>query len=48
MNDGGVKLNKAVELLSQRGVDGLIIYSGGTCNIWRPSYLHYFREDNFF
>jgi Xaa-Pro dipeptidase len=44
MSDGDVKLNKAVELLNQRGLNGLIIFSGGTCNIVRPSYLHYFSE----
>lgn len=44
MNDNDVKLNKAIELLNQRGLDGLIIYSSGTCSIMRPSYLHYFSE----
>lgn len=33
-----------MRLLEQRGLDGLIVYSGGTCSILRPSYLHYFSE----
>jgi Xaa-Pro dipeptidase len=37
-----VKLKKAVELLSQKGLDGLIVYSNGAANILRPNYLHYF------
>jgi Xaa-Pro aminopeptidase len=37
-----VKLNKAVALLSQKGLSGLIIYSNGAANILRPNYLHYF------
>jgi len=37
-----VKLHKALELMNQRGLDGLIIYSSGRCNILRPSYLYYF------
>ena len=42
MNTGNVKLEKAIALLNQRGLNGLIIYSGGTSMILRPSYLHYF------
>jgi Xaa-Pro dipeptidase len=37
-----VKLKKAVRLLSQRGLNGLIIYSNGAANILRPNHLHYF------
>jgi len=37
-----VKLKKAVALLQKKGMDGLIIFSGGTCSILRPSYLYYF------
>lgn len=44
MNEKNVKLNKAIRLLEQRGLDGSIVYSGGTCSILRPSYLHYFSE----
>lgn len=42
MNDYMWKLNKALSLMNQRGLDGLIIYSSGTCSILRPSYLYYF------
>ena len=44
MTNDHVKLNKAVKLLEQRGLNGLIIYSNGTCQITRPNYLHYFSE----
>lgn len=37
-----VKLNKAVTLLNQKGLNGLIIYSNGAANILRPNHLHYF------
>ncbi len=37
-----VKLAKAVELLNQKGLNGLIVYSNGAANILRPNYLHYF------
>ncbi len=36
------KSEKAMRLMSQRGLNGLIIYSNGVCNILRPSYLLYF------
>jgi Xaa-Pro dipeptidase len=38
------KLDKAIQLMAQRGLDGLVIYSNGTCIILRPSYLHYFSS----
>ena len=38
------KLRKAVEQLSRRNLEGLIIYSNGTCDVLSPSYLHYFSE----
>jgi Xaa-Pro dipeptidase len=37
-----VKLTKAVELLKQKGLNGLIVYSNGAANILRPNFLHYF------
>lgn len=37
-----VKLTKAVRLLKERGLDGLIVYSNGAANILRPNFLHYF------
>ena len=42
MNVDHMKLNKAVTLLNQKGLNGLIIYSNGAANILRPNYLHYF------
>ena len=30
--------------MAQKDLEGLIIYSGGTCSILRPSYLYYFAE----
>jgi Xaa-Pro aminopeptidase len=38
------KLNKAIKLMGEKGLDGLIIYSNGICSILHPSYLHYFSE----
>ena len=40
--DGLTKLNKVVELINQKGLDGLIIYSRGTFYILQPVYLYYF------
>jgi Xaa-Pro dipeptidase len=42
VNTVNTKLEKALKLMSQRGLNGLIIYSNGVCNILRPSYLLYF------
>lgn len=42
MNEAHIKLEKALKLMNQRGLNGLIIYSNGVCNILRPSYLLYF------
>jgi Xaa-Pro dipeptidase len=36
------RLNRVQELMKGKGLDGLIVYSDGTCSILRPSYLHYF------
>jgi Xaa-Pro dipeptidase len=44
MESDNVKLRKAVERMNQKGLNGLIIYSGGTASANRPSYLHYFSE----
>jgi Xaa-Pro dipeptidase len=38
------KLDEAVRLMRERGLDGLVVYSDGTCNILRASYLRYFAE----
>lgn len=38
------KLEKALGLMEQKGLSALIIFSGGTCSILRPSYLYYFSE----
>jgi Xaa-Pro dipeptidase len=37
-----LKLEKSLELINKKGLAGLIVYSGGTCSILSPSYLHYF------
>jgi Xaa-Pro aminopeptidase len=42
MSDPQAKLNRVIELMDQRGFDGLIIYSRGTSYILQPCYLHYF------
>ena len=44
MSDTNLKLEKSLELINKKGLDGLIVYSGGTCSILAPSYLHYFCE----
>jgi len=38
------KLTEAVRLMRARGLAGLVIYSDGTCNILRASYLRYFAD----
>ena len=38
------KLTRTVEILQQKGLGGMIIYSSGTSSILHPSYLHYFSE----
>jgi Xaa-Pro aminopeptidase len=42
MMPGNRRLDEAVRLMRARGLDGLVVYSDGTCNILRASYLHYF------
>ena len=44
MGNNHIKLSKAVKLLGEKGLNGLVIYSNGTCQITRPTYLHYFSE----
>ena len=36
------KLEKAVKMMADRGLDGLVIFSRGNISILGPSYLHYF------
>ncbi|MBW1996977.1 MAG: aminopeptidase P family protein [Deltaproteobacteria bacterium] len=38
------KLEKALDLMKQKDLASLVIFSGGTCSILRPSYLYYFSE----
>jgi Xaa-Pro aminopeptidase len=38
------RLDEAVRLMRARGLDGLVVYSDGTCNILRASYLRYFAD----
>lgn len=42
MVDIETKLQKTIHLIKEKGLDGLIVYSDGTCSILRPSYLYYF------
>jgi Xaa-Pro dipeptidase len=42
VDTAGARTKKALELIEQKGIEGLIVYSGGTCSILTPSYLHYF------
>ncbi len=42
MNKGDTRLEKALKLMNQRGLNGLIIYSNGIVSILYPSYLLYF------
>jgi len=42
MAEMNLKLEKSLELINSKGLNGLIVYSGGTCSILAPSYLHYF------
>jgi len=44
MNVDNIKLEKAVRLMNQKGLDGLVIYSAGTGDISFPRYLQYFAE----
>ncbi len=44
MTFGDRKLDEAVRLMRERGLDGLVVYSDGTCNILRASYLRYFAD----
>jgi Xaa-Pro dipeptidase len=44
MNDTPSKLEKALGAIKERGLDGLIIYSNGTCSMLRPTYYYYFAE----
>jgi Xaa-Pro aminopeptidase len=37
-----LKLQKTTARIQEKQLGGLVIYSGGTCSILRPSYLHYF------
>ena len=39
-----VKLKNILDYLNKGDLDGLIIYSNGTCNILGPKYLYYFAE----
>ena len=44
MHEGNFKLKRSMDLLIPKELNGLIIFSNGTCSILRPSYLHYFSE----
>lgn len=38
------QLREAMRLMRERGLTGLVVYSDGTCNILRASYLRYFAN----
>lgn len=42
MEKNNSRIDKITELLDKKGLQGLIVYSAGTCSILSPSYLHYF------
>lgn len=42
MTKGTRRLDEAIRLMRARGLDGLVVYSDGTCNILRASCLRYF------
>jgi len=44
MSNKSNKLKKAIELMEKKDLEGMIIFSNGTCSILKPSYLHYFSE----
>ncbi len=44
MRSDHVKLTKALDLLNEKALNGLIIYSDGLSSLLRPAYLHYFSE----
>ena len=44
MTTGQRKLDDAIRLMRERELGGLVVYSDGTCNILRASYLRYFAE----
>jgi Xaa-Pro dipeptidase len=44
MKSDHVKVRKAVDLMTRKGLGGLVVYSDGTSSLLRPSYLHYFSE----
>src|SRR5512143_1463826 len=44
MRSDHVKLTRALDLLNEKALNGLIIYSDGLSSLLRPAYLHYFSE----
>src|SRR3972149_1739283 len=44
MEQSNSKIERVLELIGLKGLDGLVVFSGGTCSILAPSYLHYFCE----
>ena len=44
MRSDHVKMTKALDLLKEKALNGLIIYSDGLSSLLRPAYLHYFSE----
>ena len=44
MNDSFSKLDKVLAAIKQKGLDGLLVYSNGTCSMLRPTYFYYIAE----
>jgi len=44
MNDSTTKLDKVLAAIKGKGLDGLLVYSNGTCSMLRPTYFYYIAE----
>ncbi|MFH1953847.1 MAG: Xaa-Pro peptidase family protein [Pseudomonadota bacterium] len=42
LKKNSARVDKALSLMKERGLNGLMVYSNGTCSMLRPSYFHYF------
>jgi Xaa-Pro dipeptidase len=44
MNESSSKLDKVLAAIKQKGFDGVLAYSNGTCSMLRPTYFYYMAE----
>ncbi len=44
MTGTNTRLSKAISLIQERDLDGLVIYSNGSYGLLRPNYLRYFSD----